>query len=161
MKTAIIYYSKHGITEQVAHLLGEKLDNGVDYISLRESPKPDIWIYDRIIIGTSIYASTPSRKVSLFCKKNRSLLEEKVRGLFICCMNEKQELEEMNNAFPEYLQKLAIPTAILGGEFHFDKMNFIERFLVKKIAKVNSSVSRLRYDAIREFADRINNSRQN
>ncbi|EHP50045.1 hypothetical protein HMPREF9449_00634 [Odoribacter laneus YIT 12061] len=76
-------------------------------------------------------------------------------------MNEKQELEEMNNAFPEYLQKLAIPTAILGGEFHFDKMNFIERFLVKKIAKVNSSVSRLRYDAIREFADRINNSRQN
>ncbi|EHP50044.1 flavodoxin family protein [Odoribacter laneus] len=42
MKTAIIYYSKHGTTEQVAHLLGEKLDNGVDYISLRESPKPDI-----------------------------------------------------------------------------------------------------------------------
>lgn len=40
MKTAIIYYSKYGTTEQVAHLLGEKLDNGVDYISLRESPKP-------------------------------------------------------------------------------------------------------------------------
>lgn len=30
MKTAIIYYSKHGTTEQVSHLLGEKLDNGVD-----------------------------------------------------------------------------------------------------------------------------------
>lgn len=48
-----------------------------------------------------------------------------------------------------------IPKAMLGGEFQFDKMNFIERFLTKKIAKVTSSVPRLRYDAIREFAAKV------
>ena len=63
--------------------------------------------------------------------------------------------EEMNKAFPEFLQRLSIPKAILGGEFQFDKMNFIERFLTKKIAKVNSSVSKLRYDAINEFTTQI------
>lgn len=155
MKTAIIYYSKHGTTGQVARLIGEQLDNDVDYISLKQCPKPDIRIYDRIILGTSIYAGTPSRMVTQFCDRNRPLLEQKAAGLFICCMNEEQETEEMNKAFPEYLQSLTIPKAMLGGEFQFDKMNFIERFLTKKIAKVTSSVSRLRYDAIREFAAKV------
>lgn len=158
MKTAIIYYSKHGTTERVAYLIGESLSHKVDYISLRESPKPDIRTYERIILGTSIYAGTPGRKVSQFCNKNRSLLEEKVIGLFICCMNKKQELEEMNNAFPEYLQKVAITKAILGGEFLFDKMNCIERFITRKIAKIEFSVSCLRYNAIREFAIQIEDS---
>lgn len=156
MKTAIIYYSKHGTTERVAHLIGENLNHKVDYISLRENAKPDIRTYDRIILGTSIYAGTPGRKFSQFCNKNRSLLKEKVIGLFICCMNKEQEVEEMNNAFPEYFQQSAIPKAILGGEFLFDKMNCIERFITKKVAKIESSVSCLRYDAIREFADNIN-----
>lgn len=155
MKTAIIYYSKHGTTERVAHLIGEKLDNKVDYISLKECSKPDIRTYDRIILGASIYAGTPSRKVTQFCHKNQPLLEQKVIGLFLCCMNKEQEAEEMDKAFPEYLQSLAIPKTILGGEFQFDKMNLVERFLTKKIAKVNSSVSRLRYDAIREFAYKV------
>lgn len=158
MKTAIIYYSKHGTTERVAHLIGENLNHKVDYISLRENPKPDIRTYDRIILGTSIYAGTPSRKFSQFCNKNRFLLKEKVIGLFICCMNKEQELEEMNNAFPEYLQQSAIPKAILGGEFLFDKMNCIERFITRKVAKIESSVSCLRYDAIREFATQIKDS---
>ena len=127
----------------------------VDYISLKECPRPDIRTYDRIILGTAIYAGSPNRKITQFCHNNQLLLEQKVIGLFICCMNEEQEAEEMNKAFPEFLQRLSIPKAILGGEFQFDKMNFIERFLTKKIAKVNSSVSKLRYDAINEFTSQI------
>ena len=61
----------------------------------------------------------------------------------------------MQSAEKIVMQRLSIPKAILGGEFQFDKMNFIERFLTKKIAKVNSSVSKLRYDAINEFTSQI------
>lgn len=155
MKTAIIYYSKHGTTERVAHLIGDELNNEVDYFSLKECPNPNIRTYERIILGTAIYAGTPSRKVTQFCLKNQPLLEQKVIGLFICCMNKEQETEELNKAFPEYLQRLTIPKAVLGGEFQFDKLNFIERFLTEKIAKVNSSVASLRYDAITEFAKKV------
>lgn len=155
MKTVIIYYSKHGTTKRVAHLIGENLNSEISYISLKECSNPDIHTYDRIILGTSIYAGTPSRKISQFCNKNQSLLEEKLVGLFICCMNKEQELKEINNAFPKSLQRLSIPKAILGGEFLFYKMNCIERFITRKVTKVQSSVSSLRYDAIREFADKI------
>lgn len=40
MKTAIIYYSKHGTTERVAHLIGEKLSPELEYISLKEFHNP-------------------------------------------------------------------------------------------------------------------------
>ena len=86
MKTAIIYYSKHGTTERVTHLIGEKLTNKVDYISLKECPRPDIRTYDRIILGTAIYAGSPNRKITQFCHNNQLLLEQKVIGLFICCI---------------------------------------------------------------------------
>lgn len=53
------------------------------------------------------------------------------------------------------LQKLTIIKAVLGGKYQFDKMSFIESFLTNKIAKVNFFVSRLRYDAIGEFATQL------
>ena len=157
MRTAIIYYSKYGTTEQVAHLIGEKLNSEISYISLKKCSNPDICTYDQIILGTSIYAGSPSRKITQLCNKNQPLLEQKVIGLFICCMNKDKESEEMDNTFPEYLQRLAIPKAILGGEFLFDKMNLIERFITRKVTKIESSVSSLRYDAIREFAIQLLN----
>ena len=81
MKTAIIYYSKHGTTERVAHLIGEKLSPELEYISLKEFHNPDIQGYDRIILGTSIYAGHPGRLMSKFCNKNRAQLEQKMSNL--------------------------------------------------------------------------------
>lgn len=155
MKTAIIYYSKHGTTEKVAQLIVKHLGSKTEFISLKEHNNPDIQTYDKIILGTSIYAGAPGKLMSQFCKKNRLLLEQKVIGLFICCMNQKQETEEISNSFPEYLHKESVAEAVLGGEFLFDKMNFIERFITKKVAKTDSSVSNLRYNEIKEFADKM------
>ena len=129
MKTAIIYYSKHGTTERVAHLIGEKLSPELEYISLKEFHNPDIQGYDRIILGTSIYAGHPGRLMSKFCNKNRAQLEQKIIALFICGMNDTQEVEQLKKAFPEYLHSNAVAETILGGEFLFDKMNFIEKFI--------------------------------
>ena len=112
MKTAIIYYSKYGTTERVTRLIGDKLTNKVDYISLKECPRPDIRTYDRIILGTAIYAGSPNRKITQFCHNNQLLLEQKVIGLFICCMNEEQEAEEMNKAFPVSYTHLTLPTKL-------------------------------------------------
>lgn len=155
MKTAIIYYSKHGTTEKVAHLIGDNLDDELTYISLKKHRDPDIRVYNKVVLGTSIYAGSPGKVMTQFCNKNRILLEKKVIGLFICCMNREQEKEEIANAFPEYLHKVAITEAILGGEFLFEKMNFIERFITKRIAKTHSSVSNLRQEAIKEFVTQI------
>lgn len=155
MKTAIIYYSKHGTTEKVAHLIGEKLSSEPAYISLKECHNPSIRDYDRVILGTSIYAGRPGKLMCKFCDENRTQLEQKVIALFICGMDDTHTVEELKNAFPESLHSKAVAEAILGGEFLFDKMNFIERFITKKVTKVADSVSSLRYDAITVFSEKL------
>ena len=55
---------------------------------------------------------------------------------------------------------MTVAETILGGEFLFDKMNFIEKFITRKISKVVCSVSNLRYDAITVFLDKMNNIRK-
>ncbi len=83
-------------------------------------------------------------------------LATKEIGLFICCMYEPEiAREQIKNAFPEELHQMAKTEAIFGGEFNFDKMNFIERMLVKKNAKVNESFSRIDHNSIDRFATRM------
>ena len=155
MKTVIIYYSKHGTTEKVAGIIGNYIGAETELISLKERCNPDIEPYDMVILGTSVYTGRPGRLMDKFCKRNGALLAKKTTGLFICCMNGEHEVEELANAFPEYLHKKSVAEAILGGEFLFDKMNFTERFITRRIARIYSSVSNLRYDAIREFAEKV------
>ena len=156
MKTAIIYSSKYGTTEKVANLIGKQLDTDkVDYISLKENKLPDIQAYDKIILGTSIYAGSSSKQMKAFCNNNRELLEKKKIGLYICCMLKKQEEKQLSNAYPEYLSKIAIVKEALGGEALFDKMNVFEKFLSRKIMKVDSSVFALNNEAINSFTERM------
>lgn len=46
--------------------------------------------------------------------------------------------KQLQNAFPDELLNIAKATACFGGEFNFEKMNFFERLIVKKVAKSKS-----------------------
>ncbi len=156
MKTTIIYTTSHGCTEKAVKELSEKLTGEVLSIDLRQNPSPSIADSDRVIIGGSIHAGQIQKRVRDFCAANMEALENKEIGLFICCMYEPEVArEQIKNAFPEELHQMAKTEAIFGGEFNFEKMNFIERMLVKKIAKVNESVSKIDHNSIDRFAARM------
>jgi menaquinone-dependent protoporphyrinogen oxidase len=42
----------------------------------------------------------------------------------------------------------AVSKCFVGGEFQFEKMNFFERAIIKRIAKTDKSVSQIDEDAI-------------
>jgi menaquinone-dependent protoporphyrinogen oxidase len=63
--------------------------------------------------------------------------------------------KQFNEAFPEELRKYASAIGIFGGEFNFERMNVIEKFIVKKIAKVNESVSKISEESINQFVEQI------
>jgi len=159
MKVAIVYASKHGTTEKVAASIAEKLKGTGDteLFSLKKNPKPDISGFDVVILGTSVYAGQASKKMAAFCKANESVLLQKKTGLFVCGMHpEKEQREkELTDAYPEILQKNATTTGFLGGEFLFERMNFVERFIIKKIAKTTDSVSQIDWEAIDSFVEKI------
>jgi menaquinone-dependent protoporphyrinogen oxidase len=145
MKTAIIYASSHGTSEKVANIIKEQLNSAtVQIFNLEGKQAIDISGYDTIVIGGSIHAGSIQGRVKKFIANNASALVQKKVALFLCCMNEKEEQAEFNNVFPEALRSHSAYNAIVGGEYLFERMNFIEKFLVRKISKVSSNLSKLR-----------------
>jgi menaquinone-dependent protoporphyrinogen oxidase len=154
MKTAIIYVSKHGTTEKAARKIAEKLGNQhVTLFNLKEEKQLDMEPFDGIILGTPIYAGAPSKRMQTFIKTYSDILTAKRIGLFVCGMelNKEKQQQELENAYPPVLQQQAVAKHFLGGEFIFEKMNFFERTVIKRIAKTDKSVSHIDEDGIWKF----------
>jgi menaquinone-dependent protoporphyrinogen oxidase len=152
MKTLIIYMSNHGTTEKVA----EKISNLMGYnrctlVNLRESNVPSLVDFDKVIIGGSVHMGRVQTKITTWCRDNLNMLLAKKVGLFICCMDREHEEEEFERSFPPALIDHAHAKGIFGGELLYDKMNFIEKLVVKGITKEKKTVSRLNQQAINQF----------
>lgn len=157
MKTLITYATKYGCAENCAKALEEKLSGNVNLQNLKQGKAVDLLAYDQVIIGGSIYMGKIQKEVTEFCLKNLTALKEKQVGLFICCMKEGEEAaSELNSAFPQELLDHAAAKEIFGGEFIFKKMKPMDRFIVKKVSKVDRDVSNIDRDSIERFARVMN-----
>jgi menaquinone-dependent protoporphyrinogen oxidase len=156
MKTLIAYATTHGCVEKTSDELKTHLDGEVILINLKKEPLPDLTSFDRVIIGGSIHAGQIQKRVKEFCSRNLNELQNKELGLFICCMEEGTSAQQqLLRAYPEELLQNAKSTAVFGGEFDFEKMNFVQKLIVKKVAHVRSSTSKVDHEAIRKFSKRM------
>lgn len=156
MKTAIIFKTKHGTTEKVAYMLAKDLSSDgseVRVIDLAKTRQPHLVSYERIIIGGSIHVGKIQREIRTFCERHTDVLRTKKLGLYICCMetDDQKRQKEFEDAFPENLKKHASAKAIMGGEFLLEKMNFIERLVVRKVAHTRESVHDIDTEAVEKF----------
>ncbi len=158
MKTLIAYASKYGCTEKCAKLLEKELNGDVTLLNLKKNSSANLDVYDNIIIGGSIYISKIQKEVTEFCKNNLNQLSEKNIGLFICGMQEKEVIAtEIDSNYPPELLEKAVVKEWFGGEFTFEKMNFLEKTIIKKVSKTTTSKSEINEDTIRHFAQQFNN----
>lgn len=156
MNTLVAYATKYGCTQKCAQELSKRLKDNVELVNLKEKSNVDLSKYDRVIIGGSIYIGKVQKEVTDFCSSNLDELLKKEIGLFICGMDMNMLEKQTNEIFPEELLKIAKTVKHFGGEFTFKKMNFMEKFIIKKITKVTSDKSNINYDNINKFAMDIN-----
>lgn len=80
MATVVVYGSKLGSTKAAAEYIAKKLNADV----FPASEPVDLSKYDKIIIGSGVYAGKPAKAVSNFVASNK----EAVKGasLFVSCM---------------------------------------------------------------------------
>lgn len=153
MKRLIIYSSKYGCTESCVQRLAAILPGEVDVLNLNSRENADISLYDQVIMGGSIYAGQAPKLLREFSNKNLPLLRSKKIALFLCCFEQGENAKAyIERTFPADLVKQAVATGFFGWELHFAKMNRFERWIVKKIAKVDHDVSKIDDDAIRAMA---------
>lgn len=158
MKTIIIYTSQHGTTETVANQIANQLNTTeTTVLDLKDAGKSNWKDYDMIILGSSIHAGNNQRAMKSFVKKNMEKLLQKRIGLFLCCMRQDELDMQMQQAYPLMLRNHAFSYRWMGGEYKVEKMNFIEKFLLKKIVGVTASQSHLNEENIKEFIQEIKN----
>lgn len=156
MKTIIIFSTKRQTTKKCVQLLEEKMDSNVVSVELKKNTKIDLSNYENVIIGGSIYMGMLNRNLKKFILNNQEILLSKNLGLFVCAMAEKDELEEEIKAnFPKALYDKAQKVYCLGGAFKLEEMNFLERFIVKKVAKIKESVSYINEEEIKELSSKF------
>ncbi|MFA8436028.1 MAG: flavodoxin domain-containing protein [Marinifilaceae bacterium] len=158
MSTAIIFRSKHGTTEKVVNYVASKLsDPNVEIINLKEHAHPKIDSFDTLLIGGSIHFGGLQKHLIKFCAHNKNKLLGKRIGLFLCCMyNGERAQKQFEEVYPEVLRKHSTSNGLLGGEFLFEKMNFLEKKIVQKVVGISKSQSKIDYKAIDEFTNGFN-----
>ncbi len=156
MNALIIYMSNHGTTEKVVDRLSNLLGyNTSTLINLKTEKAPKIDDFDTVIIGGSVHGGKIQKKVRKFCEANVSNLLEKNLGLFMCYMDAKNEEQEFKDSFPTSLIDHATAKGFFGGEFKFEQMNLIEKYIAGKVTGNSKSVSRINSQAINHFAIQI------
>jgi len=154
MKTLILYASRHGCAEKCARKLAELLGGEVAVADFESSDRTALADTETMILGGSIHAGKIQKEVKRYIEKNLAALKGKRLGLFLCCMEEGQKAEEQfRNAFPPELVQAAKAKGLFGGEFNFERMTWWERAIIRKIAKIDASVSKIREDRISEFVE--------
>lgn len=156
MKTLIVYGTKYGTVEKCINLLKNKLYGEVVIVNIKKDSIPELTQFNTVIIGGSIYAGQIQKGIKNFCIKDVDRLKNKKLGLFICGMNDKDVETQINNVFPEELTEKAVVKEHFGAEVTFKKMNFFERFIMKKITKSDKDISKISDENISRFANLIN-----
>lgn len=156
-KILIAYASKYGCTEECAICLADQLNDEAELLNLKERKPIDLNAYDKIIIGGSIYAGRIQKEVRTFCTQNEDVLKNKKLGLFICGTGEgEMAVKELDSAFPQELVHAAVARECFGGKIILNKLGFLERKIVKAVAKVEADMINLSDERIAHFAQTVN-----
>jgi menaquinone-dependent protoporphyrinogen oxidase len=176
-KVLIVYGSRFGCTEEVSQEIArllEKEDIAAQLLDVRKTKErmwPAIDEFDGILVGSGIKISKWTKESRKFLEKNKTELEKKILGLFVCCADAARD---RNHAKKEYLEKvieeLGIAVGIydaFGGVLDFSessRMGFLNKKMLRAAAKEMSeeigftidknAKNDLRdWDQIRKFAE--------
>lgn len=156
MSTLIAYATSHGCTEKAAQMLEQLLKDEVSLKNLKKRFRSDLSSFDTIIIGGSIHAGRIQGKVKRFYQKHLDTLKQRRLGLFLCCMEEGENAQkQFDEAFSAELRNHAAAVGFFGGAFNLEKMNFLQKALMKKAGFIES-VDKIKEDNIHQFATELN-----
>ena len=157
MKTVIIYATKHGATKKVADTIATKLSGEVAVINAKDAKSVDIETADRAILGGSFYIGSLQKSLKNFVNVNLDALLKKRIALFFCAgaPDAKTFDPMLIKNIPAQILDVALFKGNVGYEYNLEKMNFIEKFMIKKIAGLNESVSKINNDLIEELVKAV------
>ncbi|MEA4916648.1 flavodoxin domain-containing protein [Proteiniphilum sp.] len=152
--TLIVFASNHGTVEKCARELFRRIEGKVDICNLnRRNYLPDLSGYEAIIVGGSIHNGKIQDEISSFCNDNLELLASKRLGLFINCLYSGEKAQQqLDDAFPDVLNRRAVVRDYFGGEVDKLKLSFWERVVTSRMIREGELVVAISKERIERFA---------
>lgn len=138
MKSLIVYSSKKGATKKCAEQIKKGILGEVKMITSKEAQDLSLESYDNIILGSPVYAGRLDKDLKKFCQSREEELNKKKTFLFLVGMSDQAIDNYVKNNIPKEVAEQFKDVVFCGGALYFSKMNFLEKFMMKKIANAEN-----------------------
>ncbi len=155
MKTLIIYYSKCGCTKKISNYIAKNIAE-CDCLDIKSVKPDDLMKYDFFIIGSSLHAGGINSKIKKLLENMHNFFAFKKIAFFIVGMDEQNLEKRFEENYPETLRNKSVANGMFKGEIALLKLNFIERFIIKKIMKTEHDILKKGFSDVDKFIDKIN-----
>jgi len=135
-KILLLYETKKGMTEKLGQLLKEKISDMDIYEAKKFHGMMDQ--YDSIIIGTPIYMGKINKHIKKLINEQANILSNKKTAIYLCGMGMDDEPQVIANNFSEK-ERGQYFIHYLGGAYNFERMNFLQKFIIKKLTGESQS----------------------
>ena len=152
MKTLILYATKHGAAREAAERIAQKIPGAVLH-DLKQANIPPLEDFECVIFGSSIYVGSIRKEAKVFLAHNADSLKEKKLGLFLCGLQENEEKQFFESNFLPDILTAAKAMSFIGGIFDPKKAGFVERVIIKTVAKLKAYTNRIDNAKIERFAE--------
>ena len=152
MKTIILYATKYGAAAEIAKRIATQI-NGAVMHDLKQSNIPDITGFDCVIIGSSVYAGMFRKEAKIFLSQNAEILRQKKFGLFVSGISPDEGKKAFADNVPNDVLQSAKSAVFLGGIFDPKKAGFMERLIMKVVAKQSVYTDTIDNEKIKKFAE--------
>jgi len=162
MSILIAYGGKYGTSRKCAELLAELLPDA-SVIDLKKIKRPDLSMFDAVIVGGSVRYGLLNRSVKNFVLRNVQTLRKKVTAYYICCGFISNAEQYFGTNFPKLALEHAIARECLGGQFTPEIMSKFDKFILKAVTS-NTEVKKqhkfpeIDMDAVKRLADKVKNA---
>lgn len=156
MRTLVVFASRQGCSEKSARLIQRLLGSNSDVVDLDIESEVDLAPYQTVVVGGPIYYGRMRASVRYFCETHLQALLERRIGLYICCMQSGEvALQELRDAYPPELLAHASATGVFGGDIHMERINFVERFIVRAVVRTEYSVTTFSEERVARFLKQL------
>lgn len=140
-KVLVAYGTKYGATAEIAERIGQVLRQaGLDAEVLPAERVGDVQAYQAVVLGSAVYIGQWRKQAAAFLKANEQALAGRPVWLFSSGPTGEGDPVALTQGwrFPTGLQPVADrigprDIALFGGSASAQKMNFIEKWLLKNV----------------------------
>lgn len=152
MKALLVYATKHGSVATVAEKLQRHIADMV-IVNCKDNRSITLDGFDTIILGASLYAGNIQSEMKKFIASHEAALRTTRIAVFLCAGEYNYKTFTAN--FPAWVMEKAVVHDTLGHAFYFEKMNFLERTIVKAISGKKESEEHFDEEKIAAFATKV------